>query len=234
MAPASSARETMIGSLCMLSTMMRACGIVRADAADQRQAAEPAALHRQVDDHDLRAGGGGRAGSLRRRRGPRARASTPASSSMRRQPWSTIGWSSMMRTLVMPAHRRRHRPQATARLPCSSERNGDAHAGAAAGRALDREAAAQTLDALLHAANAETGRRAGGRPAAVVAHAEFELRLVFGLPELRRSLFCACACRMALVRLSCTQRKTVRSIEFAVAAAHIFGGEGECHLRVLA
>src|SRR5436309_8778560 len=66
------------------------------------------------------------------------------------------------------------------------ERDRNAHTGPAAGRALDRETAAQTLGPLLHAANAEAGRRVRGDAAPVVAHAEFKLRLVFGQAELDR------------------------------------------------
>src|SRR5262249_28197628 len=91
--------------------------------------------------------------------------STPASCRMRRQPCSTIGWSSMMRTLAMGI-----RSAFLAR-----QRNDDAHARAAAGCSLDRAVPAEGAPALLHAAQPEPGGLSGVDPAAVVFDGALDL-----------------------------------------------------------
>ena len=210
MAPASSARETMIGSPCMLKHHDAHVRIVRADAADQRQAAEPVALHRQIDDHDLRAvaavqpvaGDGVGASSTR---------STPASSSIRRHPWRTIGWSSMTRTLVMTRLSPRIRIH-TQRVPASSSGSVTrTHVPSPASLSIVI-AAAQAFDALLHAANAETGAIAGMNPTAVVAHAQCKLRLRLRRDQRDGDVF-ACAWRTGIGQTFLYAAKMVRSIE---------------------
>src|SRR5262249_22575946 len=92
--------------------------------------------------------------------------STPASCRMRRQPCSTIGWSSMIRTLAIG-----DRSAFAAR-----QRDDDPHAGAAAGRGLERAFAAEGAHPFLHAAQAEAQGRARIDPAAVVLDRKLDPR----------------------------------------------------------
>src|ERR1700751_4976211 len=91
--------------------------------------------------------------------------STPASCRMRRQPCSTIGWSSTMRTLAI------NRSAFLAR-----QRDDDAHACAAARRGLEHAVAAESTHALLHAAQAEAGGRVRLDAAAVVLDRKLDPR----------------------------------------------------------
>src|SRR5262244_4051037 len=93
--------------------------------------------------------------------------STPASCRMRRQPCSTIGWSSMIRTLAIAG-------RSAFRVP--RQRDDDPHPGAAARRDFERAFAAERAHALLHAAQAEAGRRLRIDAAAIVLDRKLDAR----------------------------------------------------------
>src|SRR5947207_9642600 len=85
----------------------------------------------------------------------------------------------MIRTLLMPVLRNDAVGGAIHR---AAQRDGDAQAGAAAVAALDRVVAAETLDALLHAAAAESFWSERVDTAAVVAHREPDERVLSAVP----------------------------------------------------
>ena len=143
--------------------------VVRIDAADQRQPAEPAALHGEVDDHHVGtmpvvepvAGNG----IARLEHGCDAGVLQHAPAGLQHD-------------RVVVDDRGRWSCHRTASMPASAA----AFAGSASGMVMrtqvplpgalsDLVTAAQTFDALLHAADAETRRHAGIHSAAVVAHA---------------------------------------------------------------
>src|SRR5450631_685297 len=84
---------------------------------------------------------------------------TPASCRIRRQPCSTIGWSSIMRTLAIGAR---------SAFWLAGQRDHDPHPRPAAGRDFERAFAAEGAHAFLHAAQAEACGRLRIDPAAVV------------------------------------------------------------------
>src|SRR5215831_4106783 len=86
---------------------------------------------------------------------------------MRRQPCSTIGWSSMIKTLAIGGR---------SAFWLARQRDADPHPGAAARRGFERAFAAQRPHALLHAAQAEARGRVWVDPAAVVLDRELDPR----------------------------------------------------------
>src|SRR5262245_40780146 len=92
---------------------------------------------------------------------------TPASCRMRRQPCSTIGWSSMIRTLAIGDR---------SALVAARQRDDHPHPRAAAGRGLEHAFAAERAYALLHAAQAEAGGLLRIDAAAVVLDRQLDPR----------------------------------------------------------